>query len=407
MLHQSVSGTTVTTNTRILHVSDTRSGAGSAGEEDPLDGFGDVTRRARNLAVDAIIHTGNLVDDQAPNEQTLDRLEDELDAIYGDGIRLCYVEGRRDRAGNWNPWSDDRIGGHPAVEHLDQQPTDLGDDVAVFGLDYLPSDDFVDTIENSDDAFTPAAGVTHQLLALHQSVSPPIDREIATAQAFEIATSVNLYLDAIAGGGTLETKVWEHEDSGLGVYYPGTTNPHLFDTNVERPEAILYESLVDGTLRRRVVPIDPPSPTAELSALRELLSGYEQMDLENAKTETLIDLYGLLAETCSRLDDRRTEVRDVLLDRTRAGQTAIGELASVHHQRSTSHRLRDDDEVLEALERAGVDADRVVETVERVDDEAVEEVVEESPELSVDDVFEEQVREYIRKKDVALGGDSR
>lgn len=393
----------MTTHTRILHVSDTRLGAdGDASEADSLGGFDDVRRRAASLAVDAIVHTGNLFDDGQPNEQLLDGLADELDAIHGDGIRLCYVAGRRDQAGPWNPWSDDRVGGHPAVEHLDRRPTDVGDDVAVFGLDYQQSDEFADVLGPSAVAFTPAAGVAHQLLALHQSVSPPMDRDIAAAQAFEIATSVDLYLDAIAGGGSRESRTWEHEDSGLGVYYPGTTNPGLLDAAAVGPEAILYEALGDGTLRRRVVQLDPPGPTAELTTLREFLSGYEQTELADLETETLIDLYGLLAETRTRLDDRRKAVRDVLLDRTRAGQTAMGELASVSHRRSRSRQLRDDDEVLRTLERAGVDPDRVVETVERVDDEAVEHVVEENPHLSVDDVFDEQVRESIRKRDVFL-----
>lgn len=157
----------------LLHASDTRLTDGGTADEGPsLGGFEAVVRRARSLAVDAILYAGNLFDDRVPDERTLDRLEDELDAIHTDGIRLYYVAGRRDVAGNRNPWDAEGLGDHPAVEHLTLRPTDVGGDVALFGIDYRPSDAFADVIRTTGGSFTPASGVAHQILAVHQSVAP-------------------------------------------------------------------------------------------------------------------------------------------------------------------------------------------------------------------------------------------
>lgn len=56
-------------------------------------------------------------------------------------------------------------------------------------------------------------------------------------------------------------------------------------------------------------------------------------------------------------------------------------------------------------ERAAVAA--AVETVERIDEDALAEAAESHPDLSVEDVFEESTRRQIRREDVTLDWDER
>lgn len=390
----------------ILHVSDPRidshavSGGDADSDSDPDDavgGFRTLVDRARAVDADAVLFTGNLFTRSNPDPDVVERVVGYLDEFEAAGVRFLAVLGRNDvrQRDALGPVFD-----HPVVERLGTDPTDVGEETAIYGLDYR-DDDELDAFLDEDDQFTPAAGTSNEILAIPRKLSPPIDEAEAVSQPYEIAGNVNAFLDVIAGGGAQDPATWKHDDNDFAVYYPGSMNPHWSD-EVNGPQAIRYEEDEgDHRLTRRLVPLETTSLDREVASLEALLSEYQRASLEGADVETLADLYGLLSEAKSMLDDRRTEVRDLLLDRTAPGSEYRGQRASVYHYHSTSTRLRDEESVFTALEGAGVERDAV--TTETLDEEKVAEVVEER-EVPEDAVFEEQTRTYIQKRDVDVDG---
>jgi hypothetical protein len=444
--------------TRLLQVGDTRIRAASDRDNDtttddtttdsdttdPTGGLEAVRERAQSLGVDAVLFAGNLFSVTDPDEATVEPVRDCLDRFVDAGITLYYVVGARDRAGDWNPWVEDALGGHPAVEHLDTEPTDLGPDVAVFGIDNHAPAELESFLHDETKQFVNASGVGHQLLVLTQSISPPIQRGAADAQAFEVASNVNLYVDRLLAGGTPHPGEWTHDDSDFAVTYAGSANPYWAEDD---PTGVLYE--VGDDLRHATVTLagegDPfadddgdtsaddgngtseedtaesttdtgsaltdesartpppaanPTQHAEITRLRDFFESYREYDLAAADTETLVDLYALYSRSKSLFESRRRDVRDELEARTESGQTLTGSFSTVDHHSYTSQSVRDDETVRSALEQADVDPERVVEIVERIDEDELAEVVEESAELSTDDVFEASTRQQIRRKDL-------
>jgi DNA repair exonuclease SbcCD nuclease subunit len=387
----------------ILHVADPRidsptvsaeeSDADSVGRSNSVGGFETLVERTRALDPDAVLLTGNLFTRSQPDAGVVDRVVAYLDEFEAMGVRLLAVLGRNDKRqlNALGPVFD-----HPVVERLDTGPADIGENTAVYGLDYQDGDDFRAFLDE-DDQFTPAAGKSNAILAIPRKLAPPLDEAEAASQPYEVAANVNAFLDVIAGGGVHDAATWEHDDNDFGVYYPGSMNPRWSD-EVTGPQAILYEE-ENRRLARQQVPLETTSLDGEVASLEALLSEYQRSSLHGADVETLADLYGLLSEAKSTLDDRRKEVRDVLLERTAPGSEYRGRRASVYHQHSTSTRLRDEDSVFTALDGAGVERDEV--TTETLDEEKVAEVVEERG-IPEDAVFEEQTRTYIQKRGVDL-----
>jgi hypothetical protein len=383
----------------ILHVADARidspTVASANDDADSVGGFETLAERSRALDADAVLFTGNLFTRSQPDAEVVERVVEHLDQFESSGVRFLAVLGRNDerQSDALEPVFD-----HSVVERLGTDPTDVGEDTAVYGLDY-PDEDELDAFLDADDQFTHAAGASNSILALPRKLSPPLDDAEAVSQPYEVAGNVNVFLDIVAGGGAQAPATWTHDDNDFGVYYPGSMNPRWADETMG-PQAIRYEE-ANQRLTRRQVPLETTSLDAELASLEGLLSEYQRSSLDAADVETLADLYGLLSEAESMLGDRRKEVRDALLDRTAPGSEYRGRKASVYHYHSTSTRLRDEESVLTALEGVGVERDAV--TTETLDEEKVTEVVEERG-IPEDAVFDEQTRTYIRKRDVDLDG---
>jgi len=383
----------------ILHVADPRidspTVSGGASDADSVGGFETLVERSRALNANAVLFTGNLFTRSQPDEEVVERVVGYLDEFEAAGVRFLAVLGRNDKR------QLDALGpvfDHPVVERLGTDPADVGENTAVYGLDYRDADE-LEAFLDEDDQFTPAAGASNSILALPRKIAPPLDEAEAVSQPYEVAANVNAFVDVIAGGGVQEPATWEHDDNDFGIYYPGSMNPRWGD-EVTGPQAICYEE-ENQRLARRQMPLETTSLDAEVASLEALLSGYQQSSLDGADVETLADLYGLLSEAESMLGDRRKEVRDVLLDRTAPGSEYRGRRASVYHYHSTSTRLRDEESVLTALEGAGVERDEV--TTETIDQDKVAEVVEERG-VPEDAVFEERTRTYIQKRDVDVDG---
>jgi len=94
--------------------------------------------------------------------------------------------------------------------------------------------------------------------------------------------------------------------------------------------------------------------------LVDVLERHEVEALEDVETEMLIDLYTLLSDVQRGSDDLRKEIADTLLDRLHHDRPVSGSYGSVQRTARTNRSLKDDDEVVDTLESAGIDRDQVV-----------------------------------------------
>ncbi|MFD1643736.1 hypothetical protein [Halohasta litorea] len=134
---------------------------------------------------------------------------------------------------------------------------------------------------------------------------------------------------------------------------------------------------------------------ADAVLLVDALERHEVDVLEELETDGLVNLYTLLSDVQRNANELRQSVGDVLLGRLHHDRPVSGPFGSV--QRTTRRRrsLKDDEEVLELVEEAGIERERVV----GVDREKVAEVLEVT-ELSEADVYDVEESEYVRKAEV-------
>lgn len=118
-------------------------------------------------------------------------------------------------------------------------------------------------------------------------------------------------------------------------------------------------------------------------------------DLAGLETDTLIDLYTLLSDVQRNANDLRKDVADVLLNRLHHDRPVSGPFGSVQRTTRRNRSLEDEDVVLETLEEAGIEPERVM----SVDRDKVDDALEVT-ELSEHDVYEIDESEYVRKAEV-------
>jgi len=141
---------------------------------------------------------------------------------------------------------------------------------------------------------------------------------------------------------------------------------------------------------------EPDSPLyADSLLLIDALERYTPTDLSSMETAELVNLYTLCSDVQRNTDDLRKDVRAVLLDRLHHDQPVHGQYGSVQRTSRRNRTLKDDETVLEKLEAAGIDRERVT-TVDRSKvDEALD-----VTDLSESDLYEIEDRQYVRKAEV-------
>jgi hypothetical protein len=129
--------------------------------------------------------------------------------------------------------------------------------------------------------------------------------------------------------------------------------------------------------------------------LIDALERHDVTDLPELETNALVNLYTLLSDVQRDANDFRQEVADVLLSRLHHDRPVSGQYGSVQRTSRRNRSLKDDEEVLERLENAGIDRERVLSVDRSKVDEALEVTT-----LSESDVYEVEESEYVRKADV-------
>ena len=134
---------------------------------------------------------------------------------------------------------------------------------------------------------------------------------------------------------------------------------------------------------------------ADALLLVDALERHEVTALNGVETGTLIDLYTLLSDVQRNANDLRKEIADMLLDRLHHDRPVSGSYGSVQQTARTNRSLKDDEEVLDTLELAGIDRDRVVSVDRGKVDDALE-----VTDVAERDVYEIEETEYVRKAEV-------
>jgi len=134
---------------------------------------------------------------------------------------------------------------------------------------------------------------------------------------------------------------------------------------------------------------------ADALLLIDALERHEVEVLEDMETGALVNLYTLLSDVQRNANDLRQDVADVLLNRLHHDRPVSGPFGSVQRTIRRNRSLKDENEVLETLQDAGIDPERVM----GVDRQKVDDALDVT-ELSEGDVYEIGESEYVRKAGV-------
>lgn len=146
--------------------------------------------------------------------------------------------------------------------------------------------------------------------------------------------------------------------------------------------------------RRRIEP-DGLDVYSDALLLTDALERHDVSDLSGLETDTLVNVYTLCSDVQRNANEFRQDVADVLLDRLHHDQPVHGQYGSVQRTSRRNRSLKDDEEVLAALEDVGIDRERVTSVDSKKVDEALDVTA-----LSVSDVYEIEESEYVRKAEV-------
>ncbi|MFC4987147.1 hypothetical protein [Saliphagus infecundisoli] len=173
------------------------------------------------------------------------------------------------------------------------------------------------------------------------------------------------------------------EDDGVIIERDGPTTTQLLDDDHAHDEE--NEERTEPDL----------DVYADALLLVDALERHDVSTLAEVESNALVNLYTLLSDVQRNADTLRKDVADVLLNRLHHDRPVSGPFGSVQRTARRNRSLKDDEEVLAALENEGIDRERVM----GVDRSRVDEALEVT-ELAESDVYEIQESEYVRKADV-------
>ena len=166
-----------------------------------------------------------------------------------------------------------------------------------------------------------------------------------------------------------------------------TENEGVTDSQLASEEA-------DASETERIEP-DGIDVYSDALLLIDALERHDVTDLSELETDALVNLYTLLSDVQRDANEFRQEVADALLARLHHDRPVSGQYGSVQRTSRRNRSLKDDEEVLERLETAGIDRERVLSVDRSKVDEALEVTT-----LSESDVYDIEESEYVRKAEV-------
>jgi hypothetical protein len=134
---------------------------------------------------------------------------------------------------------------------------------------------------------------------------------------------------------------------------------------------------------------------ADALLLVDALERHDATDLPEMETDALVTLYTMLSDVQRNANALREDVADVLLGRLHHDRRVSGPFGSVQRTTRRNRSLKADEEVLAALEDAGIDRERVLGVDRHKVDDALDVTA-----LSESDVYDIDESEYVRKAEV-------
>jgi hypothetical protein len=171
-------------------------------------------------------------------------------------------------------------------------------------------------------------------------------------------------------------------DRGVIIETEGPTDTQLVDDDTSPDESDRIEP--DG--------LDVYS---DALLLIDALERHNVSDLTELETNALVNIYTLCSDVQRNANEFRQDVADVLLDRLHHDQPVHGQYGSVQRTSRRNRSLKDEDDVLDLLEDAGIARERVM----SVDSNKVAEALDVT-EIAESDIYEMSESEYVRKAEV-------
>lgn len=245
--------------TKILHLSDTHLGNRQYGSDTRRDDFARAFEAAIDRAleenVDAVIHTGDLFHRRTPSLPIVTDCIEILRKLADEDIPFYGIVGNHDRKMD-QQWLD-LIRETGTAQRLDQTPTMVNDDVALYGIDAVTKPAWHAADFTLEDPPNPD---TFRLLSLHQLFEPLVPEFYADHDLTEVLERVNLDLDALALGDYHKTESRMVE--GIPAWYAGSTERCATDEIEPRTVSLL--EIEDGDIERRELELD----TREFESIR-------------------------------------------------------------------------------------------------------------------------------------------
>jgi DNA repair exonuclease SbcCD nuclease subunit len=296
------------TMTTILHLSDTHLGNRQYGSDIRRDdftlAFEAAIDRALEENVDAVIHTGDLFHRRTPSLPTVTDCITILRKLADADIPFYGIVGNHDRKMD-QQWLD-LIRETGTAQRLDQTPTMVNDEVALYGIDAVTkpawhATDFSLEAPPNPDAF--------RLLAIHQLFEPLVPEFYADHDLTEVLDRVDIDIDALALGDYHKTESRLTND--IPAWYAGSTERCATD-EIEPRTASLLE-IEDGDLERRELELS----TREFESIRIEFHegdshGYARDELYRHQLDNKVIIVTLTGE---RTPVTSSDVYDMAIDR--------------------------------------------------------------------------------------------
>jgi DNA repair exonuclease SbcCD nuclease subunit len=294
--------------TKILHLSDTHLGNRQYGSDTRRDdftrAFDAAIDRALDENVDAVIHTGDLFHRRTPSLPIVTDCIEILRKLADEDIPFYGIVGNHDRKMD-QQWLD-LIRETGTAKRLDQTPTMVNDDVALYGIDAVTKPawhaaDFTLEEPSNSDAF--------RLLGLHQLFEPLVPEFYADHDLTEVLERVDIEIDALALGDyhKTESKIVD----GVPAWYAGSTERCATDEIEPRTVSLL--EIEDGDLERRELELD----TREFESIRIDFDdgdshGYARDELDRHQLDDKVAIVTLTGE---RTPVTSSDVYDMAIDK--------------------------------------------------------------------------------------------
>ncbi len=294
---------------QLLHISDTHLGyrqySSDIRRQDFIDAFEASVERAIESEVDAIIHTGDLFHRRTPPLPEVNQCINILQRAADESIPFYGIVGNHDRKMD-DQWLD-LIEQTGTASRLDRSPTMVNDDIALYGIDAVPSPAW----ESADFSLEPPENNdAYRLLCMHQILHPPVPEIMAEYPAESVIERLNIDIDGLALGDYHEAV--SEIVNGVDVWYAGSTERG--SSGEEGPRSVtLLSKFNNGSMTRQQLELD----TREFQPIE--ISFAEDEGYAHARdkiiTYDMRDAVAVISLSGKRTSLTASDVHEIALDR--------------------------------------------------------------------------------------------